>query len=158
MNKRIAILGATSHIAKGLISNFAQNTECKLFLFARSHKCIEEFLKENSLKGDILIKGFKDFHSYEYDVIINCVGLGVPNKLKGKTDLIFQLNEEFDNMVISYLDKHPRSRYINFSSGAVYGNNFNDVQIFTRAVFGFGINFSNTIVVLRFYIVYINFR
>ena len=126
MNKRIAILGATSHIAKGLISNFAQNTECKLFLFARSHKCIEEFLKENSLKGDILIKGFKDFHSYEYDVIINCVGLGVPNKLKGKTDLIFQLNEEFDNMVISYLDKHPRSRYINFSSGAVYGNNFND--------------------------------
>ena len=34
MNKRIAILGATSHIAKGLISNFAKDTKYKLFLFA----------------------------------------------------------------------------------------------------------------------------
>ena len=126
MKKRIAILGATSHIAKGLISNFAEDSKCRLFLFARSPKRVEEFLKENGLKGDILIRGFRDLDSHEYDVIINCVGLGVPNKVKGKMGLVFQLNEEFDDMVISYLNKHSRCRYINFSSGAVYGNSFND--------------------------------
>ncbi|MGA2775490.1 MAG: NAD-dependent epimerase/dehydratase family protein [Candidatus Omnitrophota bacterium] len=125
MNKKIAILGATSHIAKGLIYNFVISGSNKMFLFARSSKRVGNFLRKNSLKGGIFVEGFKDFHSHEYDVIINCVGLGVPNKIKDSLGLVFQLNEEFDSMLLSYLDKHPLSRCINFSSGAVYGNSFN---------------------------------
>jgi len=127
MNNSIAILGATSHIAKGLIFNFIKSGRSnKLFLFSRSPERIKKFLKENGLKGDIRIERFQNFPLHNYDTIINCVGIGTPNKIKNIMASVFQLTEEFDNLVISYLEKHPRSRYINFSSGAVYGGIFSE--------------------------------
>jgi len=43
---RIAILGATSHIAKGLIYNFNQDKRIgKLYLFARSKDSCRIFLR-----------------------------------------------------------------------------------------------------------------
>ena len=49
MKNRIAILGATSHIAKGLILNFIKSKENELFLFARIPKKVKKFLQENNL-------------------------------------------------------------------------------------------------------------
>lgn len=45
LNKKIAILGATSHIAKGLIYNFNKEEANELFLFARSIDRLQGFLK-----------------------------------------------------------------------------------------------------------------
>jgi nucleoside-diphosphate-sugar epimerase len=122
--KKVAILGATSHIAKGLIYEFLKLGTVKLFLFARSIDRVTVFLKSIVAKGNFILKDFKEFELNQYDVIINCVGLGDPAKLRDNIVSIFRLTETFDNLVIVYLEKHPETLYINFSSGAAYGSDF----------------------------------
>lgn len=128
MNKKIAILGATSHIGKGLIYNFIRENEYKLFLFARFPKKVKNFLEEHSLGLHQHIYDFKHFRREKYDVIINCVGLGTPAKVKEASGEVFKLTEEFDNMILEYLQRYPNTLYINFSSGAVYSISVNDIE------------------------------
>jgi nucleoside-diphosphate-sugar epimerase len=127
MRRKIAILGATSHVAKGLIYNFLKdNKEYTLFLFARSPERVREFLKSNSLKGNLFVSHFGSFGKKQYDAVINCVGMGTPTKLRDGIRSIFFITEEYDSLMMRYLKEFPRSYGINFSSGAVYGSNFND--------------------------------
>ncbi len=126
MNKKIAILGATSHIAKGLIYNFIRENEYKLFLFARSPEKTKEFLKVNGLKGNINLVNFKHLGRKEYDFIINCVGAGTPNKVRDNPASVFSITEEYDDMVLAYLSRFVKTGCINFSSGAVYGSSFKE--------------------------------
>lgn len=128
MNKKIAILGATSHIAKGLIFNFAKSKMNELFLFARFPVKVKNFIKTNKLVLNSYIYQFKHFRRGKYDVIINCVGLGTPAKVKEASGVVFKLTEEFDNMILEYLQRYPDTRYINFSSGAVYSISVNDIK------------------------------
>lgn len=105
--KDIAILGSTSHIAKGLINNFLESEKFSLHLFSRS-------------RG-----GYGDFSKKNYDAVINCVGTGASNKLNGDYSQYFTVTEEYDNLVIKHLrDKCPEALYISFSSGAIYGREF----------------------------------
>ncbi len=122
--KRIAILGATGHLAKGLIYRFSRQKRSKVFLFARSLERLDDFL--NQIEHHELFHRYKfsEFSNHHYDVIINCVGVGTPLKVKKSGADIFKLTEYFDNLIIGYLFKHPGALYINFSSGAVYGTNF----------------------------------
>ncbi len=133
MNRnKIAILGATSHIAKGLIQHFLQTEQYQLSLFGRSEDKINSFLQnlpeEQSLSSDhSIFTGYDDFLSYQYDAIINCVGVGTGSKLAKKYYQWFTITEKFDNLAISYLDKiNPQAIYLSFSSGAVYGRDFTD--------------------------------
>lgn len=128
MNKKIAILGATSHIAKGLIFNFTKSEINELFLFARLPKKVKNFLEAHSLGLHPHIYDFRHFRRGKYDVIINCVGLGTPAKVKEASGEVFKLTEEFDNMILEYLQRYPNTLYINFSSGAVYSISVNDVK------------------------------
>ncbi|MFA6129523.1 MAG: NAD-dependent epimerase/dehydratase family protein [Candidatus Omnitrophota bacterium] len=128
MKKKIAILGATSHIAKGLILNFRQSKENELFLFARSPNKVREFLKDNGAPLNRHISEFKYFQRTEYDVVINCVGLGTPVKVKEANAEVFRLTEEFDNIALEYLHRHPKTLYINFSSGAVYSVSVDEIK------------------------------
>lgn len=125
MNKlRIAILGSTSHIAKGLINNFLQCRECSLHLYARSYKKIGAFLAVLGRTGDtacIIHEGYEGFLNSSYDVVINCIGVGTTKRLNGDFSLYFTVTEEYDNLVLRYLSSHPNALYISFSSGAVYG-------------------------------------
>ncbi len=124
-NKKIAILGATSHIAKGLIHGFCLKEENELFLFGRSPDRINSFLANlNDKRNAVQTLTFSEFTRGEYDVVINCVGIGDPGKLKSSTSSIFKLTETYDNLVLEYLEGHPKTLYINFSSGAVYGTDF----------------------------------
>jgi len=136
MSIRIAILGATSHIAKGLICNFTQSKEYKLFLFARSAVKAKYFLRTNGIKGNVDFVRFSGFPGKEYDFIINCVGIGTPNKIRDDPSLVFGITEEYDNMILAYLSKFVKSGYINFSSGAVYGSSFKEAvgDLSSRAV------------------------
>lgn len=124
MNKRIAILGATSHIAKGLIYNFCKDKTNKLYLFARSAGRVEDFLISIKCRRSYNVKPFAEFGKDSYDVVINCVGIGDPALLKDTGASIFELTEAYDNLILNYLKKHKESIYINFSSGAVYGREF----------------------------------
>lgn len=127
MQRRIAILGATGHIAKGLIYSYSKSEQTELFLFARSIDRLNEFLKEiDCFQGaNITTNTFDTFNLYNYDVIINCVGMGNPTKDKNELYSIFRVTESFDNLVLYYLETHKNCIYINFSSGAAYGTEFN---------------------------------
>ncbi len=96
----IAILGSTSHIAKNLIERFNHKN---LYLFSRSRGNLDSF-----------IDGY-------YDIIINCIGVGTPVKLKEIGSKIFLLTEYWDNLILDYLNNYG-GKYINFSSGIVDGS------------------------------------
>lgn len=124
ISKKIAILGATSHIAKGLIYGLHRTGDSTLHLFARSPDRIHEFLSSIDCRKNAAVNSFDSFARSSYDVIINCVGIGDPGKLRGKEALIFGITEDYDNLILDYLESHPSAFYINFSSGAVYGTEF----------------------------------
>jgi nucleoside-diphosphate-sugar epimerase len=124
MKTRVAILGATSHIAKGLIYNFADKEKYSLSLFARNTDGVEKFLSVIEKPESARILQIQTFPDAEYDVVINCVGVGTPkNANTAGRDIIF-ITEQYDNLIIKYLEEHKDSLYINFSSGAAYGANF----------------------------------
>lgn len=127
---KIAILGATSHIAKGLIYNFLQNGEFTLHLFIRQSDKVSEIhhflntIERTAARKCLIHKGYNDFLRCSYDVVINCIGVGTMKKLQGDYTKYFTVTEEYDNLVINYLKKHSAALYISFSSGAIYGREF----------------------------------
>jgi nucleoside-diphosphate-sugar epimerase len=123
---KVAILGSTSHIAKGLISNFVRRPEFSLHLYTRSVDRVTCFLASigQSTHEDCTIHiNYADVVRCGYDVIINCIGVGTQHKLGENYALFFKVTEEFDNLSIACLsDSCPDALYVSFSSGAVYGN------------------------------------
>lgn len=122
---KIAILGATGHIAKGLIADFYNDPQFELFLFARSMDKLTHFLDENGMScGVRCIPIPIDTIEGKYDALINCTGVGNLAGLETAADNIFLLTEMFDNMIIKYLKANREAVYINMSSGAVCGDDF----------------------------------
>lgn len=124
----VAILGATSHIAKGLIVRFLASGDVRLNLYARSAESVNAFLATVGAKpGDrcVVHEGYDVFPVEPCQTIINCVGVRAVGKAKVDFTSYFTVTEHFDNMVVNYLrEKSPETLYINFSSGAVYGRSF----------------------------------
>jgi nucleoside-diphosphate-sugar epimerase len=124
----IVIMGATSHIAKGLIDRFLHRGSDHLYLFARSADNIKSFLEGIGRSGDgnyTICADYQAFSSFSYDVIINCIGVETRNKHNCDFTRYFTVTEEFDGLAIAYLQKrNPDALYISFSSGAVYGGGF----------------------------------
>jgi len=118
----IAILGATSHIAKNLIMGFRGPGQ--LSLFARSIERVLSFLKQENLGeyiGEVKELDYFEAEHSKYDAIINCIGFGTPDKIRTQGAEIFFVTERYDNMAIKYLESHHSTVYINFSSGALHG-------------------------------------
>lgn len=122
--ERIAILGATSHIAKSLIHRFGQDGNYDLRLFARSPERTDTFLNTAGLGGRFKAKPFEEFGKESYGAVINCVGIGDPGKLSNAGSSIFGITEAFDTLTLDHLKRSPDTLYINFSSGAIYGTDF----------------------------------
>ncbi|MBF0329417.1 MAG: NAD(P)-dependent oxidoreductase [Nitrospirae bacterium] len=121
---KIAILGASSHIAKGLINNFLSSKDFKLYLFSRTQRNVCDFLRSIGISetGCEIHEGYDNFADSSYDAVINCVGVGTARKLQGDYTKYFTVTEEYDNMVLRYLNNNcPGALYISLSSGAVYG-------------------------------------
>jgi nucleoside-diphosphate-sugar epimerase len=123
-------MGATSHIAKGLIDKFLQQGNNNLFLFSRSPAKVRLFLKEIGQienQSYIISADYASFLSFNFDVIINCVGVETRNKHNCDFTRYFTVTEEFDNLALNYLkNRNPGALYISFSSGAVYGKGFSN--------------------------------
>lgn len=121
----IAILGATGHIAKNLILGLSAANEYQFYLFARSKDRLALFLAENNLKEHVHLCSYEQFaQAAVYDVIINGVGIGDPQDLIQHPFKVFQITEQYDNMILQYQQMYPTSTYINLSSGAAYGSDF----------------------------------
>lgn len=117
--KKIAIVGATGYIGKSLLFLFAKYKKYDIFPFVRSKEKLGAFLESI---GDMEVRGytFEQFNSYEYDIVINCVGIGNPSILKKNPREIFRITREFDDLILSYMRKHSETLYVNLSSGAVH--------------------------------------
>lgn len=90
--KKIALLGATGNIGKALgneLSGKAFIGKFKVFQYARS------------------LGNLQAFGEAGYDVIINCIGIGSPAVLKRDPAVIFGVTEQFDSLVMGYLEKIP---------------------------------------------------
>ncbi len=123
---KIAILGATSQIAKDLIISFQGQDDKQLYLFARRPKEVRDWLEIIGQRGRYSVNGFSDFANHDFDVVINFVGVGNPARAVVMGNSIFDITLKFDEMVLSYLQQNPRCRYLFLSSGAAYGSSFNE--------------------------------
>lgn len=121
---RIALIGATSHIAKGIIACFSSRQDVDLLLYARVPERISEFLAAAGVNNSAEVFPLTSLGSQSCDVIINCIGIGDPGKLKREPESIFTLTSDWDSLVLDALQQRPETLYVNFSSGAVYGTDF----------------------------------
>ena len=99
----IVIMGATSHIAKGLIDRFLHRGDDHLYLFSRSGEKVQHFLDAIGGPGKgnhTICTDYQAFSSYSYDVVINCVGVETRNKHDCDFTRYFTVTEEFDNLAI----------------------------------------------------------
>lgn len=133
---KIAIIGASSQIAKDLIVSFSRGKNWKLHLFARSPVEVESWLASVGLDGYYEVADFSFFESGHFDAIINFVGVGNPAKALTMGKEIFDITLQFDQIVLDYLQSHSSCKYLFLSSGATYGSNFNEpATVGTPAVF-----------------------
>lgn len=123
---RIAILGATSQIARDLIVSFSAEEDKQLHLFARSTDKLTKWLESVGLSGRHLVGELSEFGVKEFDAIINFVGIGNPAQALALGRAIFDITLRFDEMVLDYLQEYPACRYLFLSSGAAYGSCFNE--------------------------------
>jgi nucleoside-diphosphate-sugar epimerase len=124
---RIAILGATSQIAKDLVLSFSMQSTYELVLFARRPEIASQWLASVGLSGRYAVADFGNFaRDEQLDAIINFVGVGDPAQTATMGASILDITMEYDQMALGYLRQHPACRYIFLSSGAAYGSSFDE--------------------------------
>jgi nucleoside-diphosphate-sugar epimerase len=124
---RIAILGATSQIAKDLVCTLTQNAGHTLVLFARRPQAVTQWLCEENLAGRHQVSDFSAFNAEEkFDAVLNFVGVGNPAVAKSMGASIFDITLTYDQMALDYVRQHPACKYIFLSSGAAYGSAFDE--------------------------------
>lgn len=122
---KIAILGATSQIAKDLIQSLAGNIEHELTLFARRPQVLSQWLIHVNLDHRYVATDFSNFSIHKhFDAILNFVGVGDPARATVMGASIFDLTLKYDEMALTYIQKNKKCRYIFLSSGAAYGSDF----------------------------------
>ena len=122
----IAILGATSQLARDLIISFSATDDVKLHLFSRRPDDVQQWLSCRGLSGCYLAHDFPEFAEHEFDAVINFVGVGNPAQAAAMGNSIFDVTLHFDEMVLAYLQTRPACRYLFLSSGAAYGSGFSE--------------------------------
>lgn len=123
---RIAILGATSQIARDLTVSCAAAEDKQLHLFARRPDEVNKWLASVGLSGRYPVGEFAEFAQHEFDAVINFVGVGNPAQAVAMGNSIFDITLRFDELVLDYLHTHPACRYLFLSSGAAYGSSFSE--------------------------------
>ena len=123
---RIAILGATSQIAKDLIVSLSSASNNQLHLFARRPDEVATWLTSAGLAGYYPTDNFTEFAKHDFDAVINFVGVGNPARTAAMGNTIFDITAQYDQIVLDYLQTHPTCRYLFLSSGAAYGSGFGE--------------------------------
>ena len=122
---RIAILGATSQIAKDLILSFSSQERYELVLYARRPEIVKQWLASVGLLDRYAVADFKTFGVIEnFNAVLNFVGVGNPAQMAAMGVSIFDVTLTYDLMELDYVQQHPECKYIFLSSGATYGSRF----------------------------------
>lgn len=123
---RIAILGATSQIAKDLVLSFSAEAGKHLHLFARRPDEVKKWLASVDLAGCYPTDDFSEFGNQEFDAIINFVGSGNPAQTAAMGASILDVTLQYDEIALGYVRQHPDCRYLFLSSGAAFGSSFDE--------------------------------
>lgn len=122
---RMAILGATSQIAKDLVLSFSRLNDHELTLFARRPEVVTQWLSDVGLSGRYAVADFGVLDSAgDFDALLNFVGVGDPAQAAAMGSAILDVTLVYDEMALKYVRQHPECRYIFLSSGAAYGSGF----------------------------------
>jgi nucleoside-diphosphate-sugar epimerase len=119
---RVAILGASSQIAKDLILSFAREGNTEVLLYVRDTAAAQRWLDAHQL--DFPVAVYAGYGRAPHDAVLNFVGVGDPQRAARMGGAIFGVTQEFDDLALRELQRHPERRYIFLSSGAAYGSGF----------------------------------
>jgi nucleoside-diphosphate-sugar epimerase len=114
----VALLGARGQIARGLVEGLPQ--DWRLDLFSRDPIPPHD----EAVARGVPILPYAQFATGTYDLVINAAGPGDPSVQRSDGREILQITEAFDNLVLDYVLARPATRYINLSTGAVYGKDY----------------------------------
>jgi hypothetical protein len=125
---KIALFGASSQIAKGLLREFLFEGIHQLYLFTRDVNTFQDWLNTNNFHDrNLSVDSLERFDtSVEFDLIINFIGIGDPAKALDMGSKIFDITFKHDHQVLDYLAINSQTKYIFISSGVVYGNIFSN--------------------------------
>ena len=123
---KIALLGASSQIAKSLLKIFIQDEEHRMHLFTRDLSSFQQWIDNQKIdSAHLSANSLEAFdQSIEFDLIINFIGIGDPSKAIKMGASIFDITYDYDHLILNYLSAHPQTKYIFMSSGVVYGDIF----------------------------------
>lgn len=124
LRKRVAVLGATGHVGKCVTAALLGHGGQDVTAVVRDTAALGRFLETVPGGADARACSFDEFRGRDFDVIVNCVGVGSPDSIRSLGEDIFDLTERFDRLVLEYVDRRPETLCIAFSSGAVYGSDF----------------------------------
>lgn len=120
--KQIAIVGASSQIAKDLILSLTSGSDTPPLLYVRDVEAMRSWVLARGLAETCPIHRYEDYGRVPHDAVINFVGVGDPRRAAAMGAGIFEVTQRFDDMVLAELQKNPQRHYLFLSSGAVYGN------------------------------------
>ncbi len=126
MTQQIAIVGASSQIAKDLILSFASHGRTGLLLYVRDVDTMNAWLLASGLTSVGDVHAYEGYGEQAHDAVLNFVGVGDPRRAAAMGASIFEVTQRFDDLVLAELARHRDRRYIFLSSGAVYGNAFDE--------------------------------
>jgi nucleoside-diphosphate-sugar epimerase len=99
--KTIAVVGASGHVGKSLCQSIEEDGRFNLLPCSRSSGNINEWARTT------------------VDVVVNCVGVGSPLKVRALERDVFSMTDTTDNRILEWLRTHDRL-YIFISSGAIH--------------------------------------
>lgn len=135
LKTKIAILGTTGYIGRALLHKLQQDSGVEVVGYSRDAEAASKTLAGFQITFSD-IRGYDDFLDREYDVVINATGVGSPRKFDENPRAVFLVTEKMDDLLLSYLHKHPECRAFNLSSGSVYGRSaVRPIQSGTPATF-----------------------
>lgn len=102
MKTNAIILGASGHVGQNIVHYMKGS--------------IDDVMPYSRKEGDIPIHLFSS-NSSDASILVNCIGVGTPQKEKTIGGALFDLENEWDDKCLSYLEKHPNATYFYFSSG-----------------------------------------
>lgn len=120
--QRVAILGASSQIAKDLIVSFARHGAHAPLLYVRDVDAARAWLAAHAL--DYPVMPYAEYGREPHEAVINFVGVGDPQRAARMGGEIFAVTSHYDDLVLGELERHPERRYLFLSSGAAYGSTF----------------------------------
>jgi len=126
MLQPIAILGASSQIARDLICSMVKQGRTGLQLYGRALPAIRAWLEMQGISAACSLHSYHQYGELPHDAVINFVGVGDPRRAAEMGASILDVTRQFDDMVLAGLAVNPGRRYLFLSSGAVYGNSFTE--------------------------------